>query len=334
MRQNILEEMLDHDPAATPCTRWEEYQQGRHEHGAVYRYQMQFEGGEAGRMDVYPVLPGIELIFSRFSTVGNLPKSHRRPGMVEINHCCGGRFECELTGGRIAFLGPHDFSISDMGCPPAICRFGMGGYCGSSLVVEPYKATTALRQLLGPQAPNCGALFAQLLAGQGLLLLRADASLQRLFQSLYEAPVTGRGAFFKVKAAELLLLLAALPARQPQNHEVAYFNRDTLLRVQAVERELTQDLHQHIVLRHLAARYQMGETTLKRWFAQIYGQPPYQYLRRRRLEYAASLLQTGGLSITEVATEVGYQNSSKFSAAFYAQYQVLPAHYKKGVRME
>ncbi|MDK2813880.1 MAG: hypothetical protein PWQ08_1135 [Clostridiales bacterium] len=335
MQQNILEEMTQSSATATLCTGWAEYHQDRQRtHEEVCHYDMQFVEDGTGRMDAYPVLPGIELIFIRFTTVGNLPKTDRQPGAIEINHCHSGRFECELPGGRAAFLGPHDFSISDMGAPPVFCRFAMGGYCGSSLVVEPCRATMSLQQFLGPQAPDCAALFSKLLAGQGMLLLRANAALQRFFQSLYEAPFNGRDAFFKLKAAELILLLTNLSPQKPQNTSIAYFNRDLLQRVQAVERELTQDLRKHIALRQLAARYQIGETTLKRRFVQIYGQPPYQYLRRRRMEYAANLLQTGELSVTQVAAEVGYLNNSKFSAAFYAQYQVSPIQYKKGIRME
>ncbi len=66
----------------------------------------------------------------------------------------------------------------------------------------------------------------------------------------------------------------------------------------------------------------------------MYGEPPYAYLKRRRMETAAFLLKTSKLSIAELALSVGYQNASKFSKAFYDIYGIAPRDYKKGVQMD
>ena len=97
---------------------------------------------------------------------------------------------------------------------------------------------------------------------------------------------------------------------------------------------MTQDLRVHLPLEQLALQYQMSETTLKKNFQKVFGESPYAYLRRRRMEAAALLLQTTQKSIGEIAQEVGYQNPSKFSQAFSALYGVSPSEYKKGVLLE
>ena len=58
------------------------------------------------------------------------------------------------------------------------------------------------------------------------------------------------------------------------------------------------------------------------------------YVKRRRMEEAAVLLGRGGRSVTEIAESVGYQNASKFSAAFRDIYGMSPLEYKKKSRME
>lgn len=47
------------------------------------------------------------------------------------------------------------------------------------------------------------------------------------------------------------------------------------------------------------------------------------------MELAARLLTETQLSITEIALHMGYQNGSKFSAAFCDEMGVLPGEYRK-----
>ncbi|MEM8545758.1 MAG: helix-turn-helix transcriptional regulator [Cyanobacteria bacterium P01_H01_bin.119] len=55
---------------------------------------------------------------------------------------------------------------------------------------------------------------------------------------------------------------------------------------------------------------------LNRGFHEVYGTTPYGYLRNCRLYKARQLLQTTELSISKVATRVGYTNNSQFTLAF------------------
>ena len=50
------------------------------------------------------------------------------------------------------------------------------------------------------------------------------------------------------------------------------------------------------------------------------------------MERAAELLTGTGLTIAEIAAQVGYDSQSKFSAAFRSQYGVLPKEYRKPQR--
>jgi AraC-like DNA-binding protein len=69
----------------------------------------------------------------------------------------------------------------------------------------------------------------------------------------------------------------------------------------------------------------MSETKLKQGFVALFGSPVFSYLRRERLAAARRLLLAGGLGVTEVADRVGYQNPSKFAAAFRLEFGVTPS---------
>ena len=64
-------------------------------------------------------------------------------------------------------------------------------------------------------------------------------------------------------------------------------------------------------------------------FMEIYGETPYAYLKRYRMNVAAVQLLTGERRIGDIAMELGYSNASKFAKAFYSVYGELPREYRK-----
>lgn len=290
-------------------------------------YHMEFAEG-FGIMTAYKVMPGVTLIFNDFHTPYGFPEEARCPGLVEINHCRAGRFECTMRDGRIVSLGPQDFAVSDMGRPPTGCRFSQGIYQGISLVIEPKTVEQEIVKMLGDGSPKLQELFDDLLDEQSFLLLHSEPKIDHIFSELYDAPDEGRLAYYRLKTAELMFFLH-------ERHKLVrragayYHSKNMSDRVREIEARLTENLRVRITLSDLANEYQIGTSTIKKYFTQMYGQPPYSYLKRRRMEEAAFLLTTTKQSIAQIAESVGYQNTSKFSAAFRDIYALSPTEYKK-----
>ena len=303
---------------------------GREGRWSVYR--VEFPDGW-GTMTSCLVMPGIWLIRNDFHTASGFPEEERCPGLVEINHCRAGRFECTMLDGRLVWLGPQDFSVSDMSRPPLDSRFRQGLYQGISLVLEPGTAGASLGGMLGEEAPDLPELFRVLLSERHFLVLRSEPRIQHIFSELYHVPAEGEGAYYKLKTAELMLFLQERQ-RQVRRAGAVYHSRDLTRRVRELEARMTEDLRAHIPIPALAEEYRIGQSTLKKYFLRLYGEPPYAYLKRRRMEEAAFLLDTTGQSVTQIAAAVGYQNASKFSAAFRSIYGLSPQDYKKGRRLE
>lgn len=66
-----------------------------------------------------------------------------------------------------------------------------------------------------------------------------------------------------------------------------------------------------------------------RTFMQIEGVTLSQWLRRVRIEHAASLIATGRCNVSEAALEVGYQSFSHFSRAFAEEKGVPPSQWAR-----
>jgi AraC-like DNA-binding protein len=78
-------------------------------------------------------------------------------------------------------------------------------------------------------------------------------------------------------------------------------------------------------IEELAQRCHTSPSSLLRAFRKELGMAPATYLRDRRLDESLLLLQSGRHSVGEVATRVGYQNLSAFTAAFSRRFKSPPS---------
>ena len=79
----------------------------------------------------------------------------------------------------------------------------------------------------------------------------------------------------------------------------------------------------------LAAVCGISEVYFRRIFRGKYGVSPHEYLARRRMTYAAQLLESGQFSVEEVALLSGFSEPCHFSREFHRRRGLSPAQYKK-----
>lgn len=71
----------------------------------------------------------------------------------------------------------------------------------------------------------------------------------------------------------------------------------------------------------------MNRVTLYRKILSITGKTPLEFIRSIRLKRAAQLLEKSGMSIAEIAYEVGFNNPKIFSKSFKDEFHVSPSQY-------
>ena len=71
----------------------------------------------------------------------------------------------------------------------------------------------------------------------------------------------------------------------------------------------------------------MNRVTLYRKILSLTGKTPIEFIRSIRLKRAAQLLEKSGMSIAEIAYEVGFNNPKNFSKAFKEEFKILPSQY-------
>ena len=94
-----------------------------------------------------------------------------------------------------------------------------------------------------------------------------------------------------------------------------------------IEEHLAEDIR----LASLAGLVDLSPYHFARAFKQSFGVPPHRYHNNRRMERAKALLAERMQSVTGVAMELGFAETSSFSAAFRKITGASPSEYRRGL---
>ena len=96
---------------------------------------------------------------------------------------------------------------------------------------------------------------------------------------------------------------------------------------------MLEHMDMKITISEISERMHVSQTQLKNSFRNYYGESVYKYIRSRKMQQAAVQLEEGKLSVMEIAGMYGYENCSKFAAAFRKEYGLSPSSYRKQHRV-
>ena len=170
------------------------------------------------------------------------------------------------------------------------------------------------------------------MAGQGGCAVEGPTHWSRAaFADLDRLPRSERARWCVWKSVELLYLLSAQEEQAPDAPSSPALDRQTVLVLEETRRYMEEHLDERLTIPLLSRRALLSPTTFKKGFRCLYGLPVHTWMRQRRMERAAELLCTPGLSLEGVAKAVGYSSVSQFVAAFRRQYGLTPGQYRKNV---
>ena len=101
------------------------------------------------------------------------------------------------------------------------------------------------------------------------------------------------------------------------------------------QKKLNQYIEEHLAdeisLSLLAQLVQLSPFHFSRAFKQSFGVPPHRYLTLRRIERAKILLAERTRSVTEIGLDVGFSETSSFTAAFHKVTGETPTEYRRSL---
>ena len=281
------------------------------------------------RRTVYPVFPGISLIYNDAHQCACRLERLDPPGLLEIHHCREGRIEYAY-GGEHYFLAPGDLSVDSREDGPGAACFPTGHYHGITVTLDPERAPDCLSCILQDVDVRPGALAEKFCAGSGCFVARSSARVEHIFSELYAVPDDLRRGYFKVKVLELLLFLSALDV--PGEKRV-YSGAQVRL-AQSARDLLLQSTEDDLTTAELAQKLGASASQLAASFRGVYGMTPAAFLRAQKMHGAAQLLRTSDRTVLDIAGQFGYDNASKFARAFRSVIGVSPSAYRAGAERD
>lgn len=282
---------------------------------------------DKGIITSYQVADGIQLSFLDFDTNMVMPSQTFNSDIISINHCKIGRYECEFPNAKVAYLPENGLGISGTKYLPDSFSFPLQRYYGLSVVVDKQALTESSLQLVNVISIDLDHIVENLKLEDSWYTCQTPPKLQHLFSQIYEAKGVEKKEYFTIKAIELLYHINQLA--QNNGCDFKYFSKGQIQAVKRIRDYLITHLEGKEPLDYLVRKEHISMSMFQIIFGQIYGDTPYAYLKKYKMNLAANHLTANKDKIGEIAISLGYNNASKFSKAFQAVYGVLPKDYRK-----
>ena len=111
-----------------------------------------------------------------------------------------------------------------------------------------------------------------------------------------------------------------------------YYPKQVIKITKKICMEMIVGIENHVPIDQIVEKYDISLVMFYKVFMHIYGDTPYSYLKKYKMNLAADMLSKGNMKIGDISLELGYNNPSKFSKAFQSVYRVLPKDYRKKYR--
>lgn len=273
-----------------------------------------------GVEESWEIFPGAVLIHSLYRAGRCALRRVPSGAVVQISHCRFGRSGWEMRDGADIRLGPGELSLHMAdACAGAVMDLPLGYYEGIAVLADLDRLEREPPEILREAGIGGRPLYERLCEAGGHMTLPAGPRLEHIFSGLYDPPPRLQLPYFKLKVQELLLLLS-IPEHSPSQQ---------VQTIRAIHRQLTEHLERRFTIEELSKQYLINTSSLKAAFKSVYGAPVGAYMRQYRIRRAAELLRGTRQSIAEIAARVGYENQSKFTAAFQQIMHTLPSAYRR-----
>lgn len=224
-------------------------------------------------------------------------------GLIGISFCTQGRRMYHLPDCCLP-LAPEHLLLCRTELLTAPSDALTGREQGFTLLVDPHRLKPELMVPFG--CADAAETLSRLTGGCGYTVL-SSAQITQTLRTFAENEISRR-----LRCLELLLLLQnAGDAVTPPTCTAEELH----IAVSASGYALSRP-QERITVRALAERAAISQTRLKDIFCRVYGMPVYRFLRTQKMHLAADLLRQTDRRVIDIASELSYDNPSKFAKAF------------------
>lgn len=279
----------------------------------------------------YYVFPGIEFTFVDVHGRQSVEKKQTLGSILEITYCREGRLEFNLND-EFVFLSSGDLMIAMADTVSPIVNFPLEHYHGLTISIDLDKTPHCLSCFLEDVNVQPMALAEKFCKDRLGYIARTNRTIEHIFSEIYSVSEHIQKGYCKIKTLELLLFLSQLDIDNDELQGRLHSKTQVLL-AEKIAKYLHEHMDDRITLEQLSESFHVSVAHIKNTFKSVYGVPVGAYVRTIKMESAAYMLEYTNKTILEIAIEHGYDNGSKFAAAFRSVKGMNPAQYRNEVRM-
>lgn len=292
-------------------------------------YSFSSEAGDS-QMKVYHLSPGIKLTYHAIHADRSYFGAQKKENVIEIHHCREGRMECACNG-EYFYLMPGDLAIESTRSASREFIFPLHHYHGITITINTDIAPRCFSCFLKDVNVQPLIIAEKLCKEATCFIIRSKSYIEHIFSEMYSIPCSNSVGYYKIKLLELMLVLSGIDPEE---------NRISTHTLSSTQVELAKRVAAYISANHdsrmtvafLAKNFHVSATHLQNAFKGVFGVPVFSYIRIDRMNAAALQLVQTDKTVMEIASESGYDNASKFAAAFCEIMKENPLEYRKAHR--
>jgi AraC-like DNA-binding protein len=280
------------------------------------------------QFEIYTVFPGVQVgIYNIFVSCFHFAASSMC-NTIKIDCCCNGEMECVLENDVHLRLEAGDAAVHLVPILDRYVRCPTRCYQGIRIEIDLNQAPKTMACILQEIPINLKAFEMMATQRNQCTIVHPALCLSKVIYMCGSISKERKVEFLKIKVLELLLLLGDTDSERTAK-PCCCMSRMQMNAMEGLRHYLDTHFQEHLTLAELAVKYNMPLTTMKRCFRCICGVPIYTYLRRVRMKHAAKLLRHTDETVLAIAGAVGYDNGSKFAAAFRNVMGMSPGAYRR-----
>ncbi|MCT4598657.1 MAG: AraC family transcriptional regulator [Vallitalea sp.] len=281
----------------------------------------------------YTFSPAISFEFYDLHSEDTVGGQHKAMNLFRIDFTKVGRFECEFPDHTFSFRGENEITMMAteenekwiLGS-----SFPLDVYIGCALLIKLDKISNEDKLFLEKFHIDISELISTMNLNNKWYKFNDTNKLLDLFNDIYKAHMISNAELILLKSLEMLVFISNSEFHHRLTKKNSqYFSGDQVKKVKTIHSIITKNYNKKISLEKIVSENGIGYSTFNKIFKNIYGESPYQYLKKTRMNFAAQKLHESELSILEIAVCVGYSNPSKFSDAFKSIFGLLPSTFRK-----
>jgi AraC-like DNA-binding protein len=160
--------------------------------------------------------------------------------------------------------------------------------------------------------------------------LPLSAEMFELIEKLVDAPYSGVLGLLNTEAIVTELLCAGVAHLGGQTRTPGELYTSRELRCLHAARDILRNEMEHPpTIREVARAAGLNETTLKHGFRAVFGETPFDFSVRCRMQRALQLLREQRIAVSRVAEAVGYRHPTSFATAFRRHFGLQPKQIRR-----